>query len=71
MAAASDTRDLLVAYTPEARTIALKAGLAPRGQAVWHDPRSGQRTAAIGQRAGEIVRFEAPGEGDWVLLVRR
>ena len=68
-AASSETRDLLVAYTPEVRTIALNADAIPRGAATWHDPRTGTRTPATPVRAGPIVRFETPGEGDWVLLV--
>jgi hypothetical protein len=70
MAAGSEKRDLLVVYTPEVRTIALKADLAPRGQAWWHNPRTGERTKATRHRADEVMRFEAPAEGDWVLLVR-
>jgi hypothetical protein len=70
MVAASERRDLLVAYTPEVRAIALKVdGLLP-GRAAWHDPRTGRRTAATGVRSGAVTRFKAPGEGDWVLVVR-
>jgi hypothetical protein len=71
MAAASEKRDLLVVYTPEVRTIVLKADMMPRGRATWHNPRTGERTRAAAARAGTVVRFEAPGEGDWVLFVRR
>jgi hypothetical protein len=69
-AAASDKRDLLVVYTPEGRTIALNADRVPRGRAAWHNPRTGERTTAAATRSGTVVRFEAPGDGDWVLLVR-
>ncbi|MGH9372743.1 MAG: DUF4038 domain-containing protein, partial [Vicinamibacterales bacterium] len=71
MAAASDTRDLLVVYTPEVRTVALNADEMPRGPATWHNARDGERTTATGRRSGSVVRFEAPGEGDWVLLITR
>jgi hypothetical protein len=70
-AAASDNQDLLVAYTPEARTISLRADHVPKGRAAWHDPRTGARSEARAVREGATVRFETPGEGDWVLLVSR
>lgn len=70
-AAASDARDLLVAYTPERGTIALRADALPRGRARWHDPRTGASATAVPVRSGSTVRFETPGDGDWVLVVRR
>lgn len=69
-AAASDKRDLLVVYTPEVRTIAMKSEAVPRGRATWHNPRTGERTNARGVRDGMTTRFDAPGEGDWLLLVK-
>ena len=69
MAAASDKRDLLVVYTPEVPAIVLNADEAPRGRAMWHNPRTGERTKASGARSGNVVRFDAPGEGDWVLVL--
>ena len=69
-AAASDKRDLLVVYIPEARTVALKSEAVPRGSATWHNPRTGERTSAIGIDEGAIIRFDAPGEADWVLVVK-
>jgi uncharacterized protein DUF4038/uncharacterized protein DUF5060/collagenase-like protein with putative collagen-binding domain len=68
-ASASDAGDLVVAYTPEVRTIVLTADATPNGRAAWHNPRTGARTRASGVRAGSTVRFETPGEGDWVLIV--
>jgi hypothetical protein len=69
-AAASDKRDLVVVYTPEVRTIAIKSEAVPRGRATWHNPRTGQRTSARAVRDGTVVRFETPADGDWVLLVK-
>jgi hypothetical protein len=69
-AAAADKRDLLVVYTPEVRTIAIKSEAVPRGRATWHSPRTGQRTSARAVRDGTVVRFETPADGDWVLLVK-
>ena len=70
MAAAADKGDLLVVYTPEVRTIALKSDRMPGKRATWHNPRTGQQTNASGTRAGNAMRFETPAEGDWVLVVR-
>ncbi len=67
-AAASDARDLVVVYTPEAQPILLKADTVPRRRATWFNPRTGARTPATGARADTAVRFDPPGEGDWLLL---
>ena len=67
-AAASDRRDLLVAYTPAVRTIVLRADRLPSGRATWFDPRTGARSRATAVRDGGVVRFQTPGEGDWVLV---
>jgi hypothetical protein len=69
-AAASEKGDLLVVYTPEARTLPLQRNALPRGRATWHNPRTGERASASGRREGAIVRFETPAEGDWVLVVK-
>ena len=69
-AAASESRDLVVAYTPEARTITVVDKVAA-GRAAWHNPRTGARTAATGQHGNGGVQFETPEPGDWVLVVRR
>jgi hypothetical protein len=68
--AASEKRDLLVAYTPEVRTITVKGEAVPRGRATWHNPRTGERTSARAVRDGATVKFETPAEGDWVLVVK-
>ena len=71
MAAATPKGDLLVAYTPEGPTIVFKAAGVPRGRATWHNPRTGERTTASALRTEDVVRFDAPGAGDWVLVVGR
>jgi hypothetical protein len=69
---ASDSRDLIVAYTPEPGVLRLLADKMPAGaRAVWHDPRTGERRDATGVRDQPVLRFETPGEGDWVLLIRQ
>lgn len=70
-AAASEKGDLLVVYTPEVRTIALKREAVPRGRAAWHNPRTGERTNARALRESARVRFETPADGDWVLVVKQ
>lgn len=70
-AAASEKRDLLVAYSPAGGTIALTIDSMPRGRAMWHDPRTGARLRASGARSGAAIRFETPAEGDWVLVITR
>jgi hypothetical protein len=68
-AASSPERDLLVVYTPEVRTIRLDPAAIPTGRAVWFNPRSGARTDARGAVEGAVSMFEAPGDGDWVLVI--
>lgn len=68
-AAASEAGDLFVAYTPEARAIAVNLAAVPAGSAMWGNPRTGARTPATGVQAGTVVRFEPPGPGDWLLMV--
>lgn len=70
-AAASESGDLVVIYTPEAQPLVLGAGaLAQSGTAEWFDPRTGERTAAEPQQSEGVVRFTPPADGDWVLVVR-
>jgi hypothetical protein len=68
MAAAYPGNDVIVLYTPEAGALSVKAEAVPEGRATWFDPRTGARAPAKGTRERENVRFETPGEGDWVLL---
>ena len=70
-AAASDDRDLLVAYTPEPRRIVLSRDRVPRGRAEWRDPRTGRRSTARGVTSGATTTFATPADGDWILLIGR
>lgn len=70
--AASADHDLLVAYTPDVPSVVLQAAAVPEGEAVWVNPRSGERStaaAAVDAVAKGTVRFDAPGEGDWLLIL--
>jgi hypothetical protein len=67
---ASETRDLVVAYTPEPGTIRLHADQVPSAaRTMWHDPRTGERRDAKGEPDGTILRFDTPGDGDWALVI--
>jgi hypothetical protein len=70
-AAASETNDLLVVYTPEDRIISLAPTAVPQGStSTWFDPRTGARTPARPAKTdASSVTFETPAEGDWVLLI--
>ena len=62
--AATEERDLLVAYLPSGGDATLSAERLP-GQAAWHDPRTGES-----RRAGATAHtFTAPDERDWVLVM--
>lgn len=61
--AATDGRDLVVAYTPGGGEIALVGGELP-GRATWRDPRDAGSVPA--QAEGGV--FRAPDERDWVLV---
>lgn len=65
VAVAQTNGGAILAYTPVAQPIALRAGVPSAGQ--WFNPRSGERVQA--QAAGDGPRFEPPGDGDWVLLL--
>ena len=67
-AAAVPGNDVIVLYTPEPGTLSLKADVVPEGRASWFDPRTGARAPAKGTARGDVIRFETPGDGDWVLL---
>lgn len=69
--AASENRDLLVAYVPAGPTVQLTSiALPPRHTDSWFNPRSGQRVLAAGVVNADGVTYRTPGDGDWVLLVR-
>jgi len=71
-ASRTDAGDLAVVYTPQERVLELNPSvIGPGLRAIWFNPRIGTRTdAAPHGGAGEGV-WEAPGEGDWVLLFER
>ena len=72
-AAASETNDLLVVYTPEDRIIQLAPAAMPQGSCHRHLVRPTHRrphARASRQRPTAVaITFETPAEGDWVLLI--
>jgi hypothetical protein len=71
-AAQAEDGALLLVYSPAGSDITLKAEvLRPVAAFTWFDPRSGERRDAMPRREGDVVSFEAPGAGDWVLVCRQ
>lgn len=70
-AAASEAGDLAVVYTPGAQPIALDPGAVPKGRATWHNPATGGRSSATPASTESGLRFDPPGDGDWVLVIEK
>jgi hypothetical protein len=69
-AARADGDDLAVFYTPHGDPVMLRKDvLRPGLSAGWHDPRTGAHSVATPTDAGEALRFQPPGEGDWLLIL--
>lgn len=69
-AAKAEDGTLAVIYTPEGGRLKLRAELLRLpAEAVWFDPRTGDRRPA-GTVAGERAELATPSEGDWGLLLR-
>jgi len=62
--------DLTVAYLPEGGEVTLRTGGVKKpASARWFDPRSGEWLGAATVTA-DPQTFAAPGEGDWLLVIR-
>jgi len=69
--AASENRDLVVAYVPTGPTVQfVTAALPPRRTASWFNPRTAERILAAGVVSGDRTTYRTPGESDWVLTMR-
>ena len=67
---ASAADDLLVAYTPTPRTLAFHADELPGdASAFWINPRTGHRSVAGAIDETTVIRFDPPGDGDWLLVL--
>jgi hypothetical protein len=70
-ALASEAKGLTFVYVPEGGAVELSSGGLPQAPSMsWVNPRTGEMSPAMGGVAGEIVRVTAPGEGDWVLMIK-
>lgn len=64
----SDTGDLLLAYTPGERSVAVALSAVPKGcRARWLNPRTGAVHAAVGVVSAQRIDFPTPEPGDWFL----
>lgn len=68
---ATENRDLILAYVPEDRSVSLSTRvLPPRSVATWFDPRTGTTSPANAIGSTGSYRFETPGLGDWLLVLK-
>jgi len=69
--AATEQRDVIVAYVPESPAVQLAASaISARHQGTWFNPRTGKRVLAGGSTVGTNMTYRTPDDGDWVLLLR-
>lgn len=70
-AAKSDSGDEAFIYIPKDRSVDLHLeSLKPNLKATWGNPRTGERSDASSTEANRSTRFETPGDGDWVLILK-
>lgn len=69
--AKTEKRDLAVIYVPEDRGVdILIPEMPPTPGIIWFNPRTGERTTAVGLIGGYSCQFPTPTPGDWVLLLK-
>jgi len=69
--AASEQRDVIVAYVPASPSVQLAASvISARHQGTWFNPRTGKHVLAGSTSVGTNAVFRTPDDGDWVLLLR-
>lgn len=62
--------DLLVIYVPEDRTVEVKLdAMPPSPQVTWFNPRTGEKSPAVGVVTTSTCQFPSPAEGDWILYM--
>lgn len=67
----TEAGDLILVYVPVDRRVELVAKAVPRApKATWHNPRTGESTAANLPAAGGTILATTPAPGDWVLVVQ-
>ena len=66
----SVANDLVVAYTPQGEAVEVKmAGLSPQLRGIWYNPHDGDVEAAESREGNGKRVYEAPGDGDWLLVL--
>jgi hypothetical protein len=69
-AAGTEKKDLLLVYVPEERTVeVLLEALPPSPEVRWWNPRTGERSPAVGVVTERTCQFPTPTEGDWLLVM--
>jgi hypothetical protein len=69
-AARSEDGKVAIIYTPARQAIGLRpSDLPARLKARWFNPRDGRFSVGSGIVAGDALRFNPPGEEDWVLVI--
>jgi len=69
-AARTDTKELMVVYIPEDRTIEIKLdALPPSPNISWFSPKTGEKSPAVAVVTANTCQFPTPAEGDWILLM--
>jgi hypothetical protein len=67
----TEAGDLLLVYVPVDRRVELVATVLPHApKATWHNPRTGESTAANLLATGGTILATTPAPGDWVLVVQ-
>lgn len=70
-ASRSSNGDLIVIYSPAARSIHVFQSVLPAGfSASWFNPRTGQASPVVAVLNENSMEFATPDEGDWLLLVK-
>lgn len=69
--AAARAEDLLLLYLPDNDRVQLRVGtLGLNASAMWINPRTGHHLAAHSEQHEDTLRFNTPGQGDWLLLIQ-
>ncbi len=71
LAAGTETKDLMLVYVPEDRTLELNLDVMPPSPVVtWFNPRTGDANPAVAVVVSRTCQFPTPEPGDWLLVVR-
>jgi hypothetical protein len=69
--ATTEARDLTVVYVPEDRLVGLPIQVLKGSPSIaWINPRTGQRSTAVGLVDENTCQFPTPDQGDWLLVMK-